>query len=420
MSVPRLVGIGFIFSCSALAWFVLGGSVVQRTGGSESSITPEVAELWGDRQAQAPPTLGFAVDREVTDTVTEERGGDTTARTVTHRQTVTLPVPLASSRISADLSLDHRRKGLLWYDTYTVDFAGTYRATVPDVADEDGDLVLRFEFPSPHGLYDDFSLRLDGVEAEAIDDLSQGLTVRRAVRPGDEVEVEVRYRSRGLDTWRYLLGADGISETRDLELVLTTDSAALDFPPGSLSPTSRERSGDGWRLSWRFGRLVSGQDIGVDLPNRLNPGPLTARITFFAPVSLLFFLTVFVVLGALRRVDLHPANYFFLSAAFFAFHLLLAYLVDHLDMHLAFGLAALVSLTLVGSYLRLVPGAHGAVGLAVVSQAIFLVLFSYAFFFRGYTGLTVTLGAILTLAVLMRLTATTDWSQVFERRQPAR
>jgi hypothetical protein len=419
MSVPRLVAIGFILCCSALAWFILGGSVIQRTGGSEDSITPEVAVLWGDPQAQAPPTLGFAVERQVTDTVTEERGGEATARTVTHRQILKVPVALASSRVRADLSLDHRRKGLLWYDTYTVDFSGTYRATVPDLPDEDGDLVLRFEFPSPRGLYDDFSLRLDGVEADAIADLSQGLVMRRAARPGDEVEVEVRYRSRGLDTWRYLLGADGIAETRDLELVLTTDFAALDFPPGTLSPSARERAGEGWLLSWRFGRLVSGQDIGIDLPNRLNPGPLTARITFFAPVSLLFFLTVFVVLGALRRVDLHPANYFFLSAAFFAFHLLLAYLVDHLDLHVAFGLAALVSLALVGSYLRLVPGARGSVGLALGSQAVYLVLFSYAFFFRGYTGLTVTAGAIVTLAVLMRLTATTDWARVFERRQPA-
>ena len=31
-------------------------------------------------------------------------------------------------------------------------------------------------------------------------------------------------------------------------------------------------------------------------------------------------------------------NYFFLSAAFFAFHLLLAYLVDHVDVHAAFAL----------------------------------------------------------------------------------
>ena len=49
----------------------------------------------------------------------------------------------------------------------------------------------------------------------------------------------------------------------------------------------------------------------------------------------------------------------------------------------------------------------------------FLVLFSYAFFFDGYTGLTVTVGAILTLFVLMQLTARVDWNQAFAR-QPLR
>ena len=67
----------------------------------------------------------------------------------------------------------------------------------------------------------------------------------------------------------------------------------------------------------------------MDAPNRINPGPLAARITFFAPVALLFFFTVMVILGVIRGRSLHPMNYFFLSAAFFAFHLLLAYLVDH-------------------------------------------------------------------------------------------
>ena len=38
----------------------------------------------------------------------------------------------------------------------------------------------------------------------------------------------------------------------------------------------------------------------MDPPDRLNPGPLAARITFFAPVSLLFFFTVMVILGVLR------------------------------------------------------------------------------------------------------------------------
>ena len=94
----------------------------------------------------------------------------------------------------------------------------------------------------------------------------------------------------------------------------------------------------------------------MDLPDRINPGPLAARITWFAPVSLLFFLAVMVILGVLRGHSLHPMNYAFVSAAFFAFHLLLAYLVDHLDLHLSFAIAAITSVALVVSYLRVVVG----------------------------------------------------------------
>ena len=43
-------------------------------------------------------------------------------------------------------------------------------------------------------------------------------------------------------------------------------------------------------------------------------------------------------------------------------------------------------------------------------------LSSYAFFFEGYAGLTVTLGAVLTLFVLMQLTARVDWGTVFAKR----
>jgi hypothetical protein len=44
---------------------------------------------------------------------------------------------------------------------------------------------------------------------------------------------------------------------------------------------------------------------------------------------------------------------------------------------------------------------------------VFLVLFSYAFFFEGFTGLTVTVGAIVTLFVMMQTTARVDWDRVF-------
>ena len=47
--------------------------------------------------------------------------------------------------------------------------------------------------------------------------------------------------------------------------------------------------------------------------------------------------------------------------------------------------------------------------MAAPAQLIFLVLFSYAFFFKGYTGLSITLASILTLGILMHVTAKVDW-----------
>ena len=112
-------------------------------------------------------------------------------------------------------------------------------------------------------------------------------------------------------------------------------------------------------------------------------------------------------------------NYAFLSAAFFAFHLLLAYLVDHISIHAAFFISSIVSVFLVVTYLRLVAGTRFAVARAGLAQFVFLVLFSYAFFFEGYTGLTVTIGAIVTLFVLMQATARVDWGAVFAARREA-
>jgi inner membrane protein involved in colicin E2 resistance len=227
--------------------------------------------------------------------------------------------------------------------------------------------------------------------------------------------VEIGYRSRGLDQWSYGFGPQGVARIEDFQLHLRTDFDRPDFPAGTLSPSRKTRLARGWQLDWDFASLVTGQSIGVDLPNRLNPGPLASRITFFAPVALLFFFTVMVILGAVRGDSLHPMNYFFLAAAFFAFHLLLAYLVDHLDIHASFLIASAASVFLVVSYLRLVCGLRSALARAGAAQLVFLVLFSYAFFFEGFTGLAVTVGAVITLFVLMQLTARVDWNTVLRR-----
>jgi inner membrane protein involved in colicin E2 resistance len=140
-------------------------------------------------------------------------------------------------------------------------------------------------------------------------------------------------------------------------------------------------------------------------------------MSYFAPVSLLFFFMTLIVLGAVTATNLHPMHYFFLGASFFSFHILFAYLVDHLLLELSFIIAAVVSMALVVTYLYRVTGGRFAVW-AGVAQLVFLVLFSYAFFFEGFTGLVITIGAILTLAIMMQLTAKVDWAEVFRKKEP--
>lgn len=412
MSIQRMLAILFIFCCCTFAWFVLGTSVVVRTGESDSALKTEVISLWGGPHVQVAPEAWLVEIQQRTETV-QEMGpdGEFTQRQVTRPVVKRHRVALASSRIDVALELEHRQKGLLWYDLYAVRFSGQYLLRTPDGIE--GRLHVEFAFPAQESIYDAFTFRVDGQEGSAGDLQSGAEVVVEGVGGGQEIPVEISYRSRGLDTWMYAFQIDGVSQVRNFELSLTADTPGLDFPPGTLSPTERNPEVDGMELAWRFDNLVTGKTIGVDLPNRLNPGPLTSRVTFFAPISLLFFLTVMVILGIVQGRNLHPVHYFFLSAAFFAFHLLLAYLVDHVNIHAAFIIATIVSMALVISYLRVVGGTHFAWAQAGLAQLIYLVLFNYAFFFQGVTGLAITVGAVITLFVMMQLTASVDWDHVF-------
>jgi hypothetical protein len=412
MTPFRLAAIVAIYVIASLAWFVLGTSVTARSGEFDNRLSEEVALLWGGRQTQAAPEIWFERPTTVVDNVERtDASGQVVTESTRRVHIERVPLVAEASEVDVSLALDHRQKGLLWYDTYAVRVAARYRARNPDV--EPRPIFVQVLFPSDQVQFDNFVFRINGQEAARAEDPSKGAVAHAVVPPGEEAVIELAYDSRGMDTWSYAFAPTGVADVRNFVLTVRTDFDRIDFPAGTMSPSTRERTDGGWELTWRFESLLTGQRIGMDLPNRPNPGPLVARITFFAPVSLLFFLTVMVILGVLRTESLHPMNYAFLSAAFFAFHLLLAYLVDHLSIHLSFAIASAVSVFLVVTYLRVVAGPHVALGHAGLAQVLFLVLFSYAFFFEGYTGLTVTVGAVVTLFVLMQVTARVDWGRVF-------
>jgi hypothetical protein len=404
----RIVAIAVIFLFTSLAWTILGATILARTWHLAPALKGRVASTWGAPHVQSPASASFTEKRTRTAEAVEE--GPEASRIPDG--CVVTPLPLERSRVRVDLDLSHRRKGLLWHATYAVSFDGEYTFRNPDARDHR--VAFSLPLPTPQAVYDGLSMSLDGVplETEAGQTAATGSA---AVAAGATAVLRVAYRSQGLDSWRYRLGPD-VARAKDFRLGMSTNFRDVDFPDNTLSPTSRRETARGAEMEWRYASLVSGYEIGMAMPEKLQPGPLAGRISFCAPVSLLFFFFLIFLLTTVRRIDLHPMNYFFLAAAFFSFHLLLAYLVDHVSVHAAFGAASAVSVFLVVSYLRLVAGMRFAAVEAGLTQVIYLVLFSYAFFFKGFTGLAITIASILTLFVVMQATGRIRWSERFAGR----
>ena len=406
----RLAALIFIFGCTSLAWVILGSTIFARTYSFGERLGPKVESTWGTAQEQSPPVALYTTSE--TKTFEKEEGGRTVTKT--YEDKINHSLTPDSSNIDVALNLDHRQKGLLWYSTYAVKFAGEYTFTNP--TDKDQFVSFRLKFPAEKAIYDDVIMLIDGQKVPISND-NDAIVARANVPAGKTVTMQAGYRSQGMDSWQYKLGSD-VAQAKNFTLSMHTNFRDIDFAENTLSPTEKRQTAQGWDLSWKYTNLISGFQIGMTMPEKLQPGPLAGQISYFAPVSLLFFFFLMFIITTMRGIDLHPMNYFFLAAAFFAFHLLLAYLVDHISIHLAFAICTAVSIFLVVSYMRIVVGPKFAFVEAGLAQFIYLVLFSYAFFFKGFTGLAITIGAIVTLFVVMQMTARIKWSDKFAVFKP--
>jgi hypothetical protein len=401
----NLFGIGVVWLLAVVAWLVLGNITGSRRETQATSLRQKVNELWGQEQIQAAPAVSFR--REVPAAVPPSAP---VANQPFDYVKDSVKATLASSSIDAKLHADPRRKGLVWYALYDVAFSAAYSY----VHEDEHPALLRIELPLPSqtAVYDDLTFSVNGEDRSATLDATPGLlSYELRVLPKQRVTFTAGYKSRGIDSWRYA-ATEGVSRLNAFRLDLTTDFAAIDFPSQTLSPTSRRQVGSGWNLRWDFRQTVTGQGIGMVMPARIQPGELASELAFSAPVSLLFFFVIVFVLATLRKIDVHPINYLMIAAAFYSFHLLFAYSVDHISVEVAFALASVVSLVLVVTYLRLVVSNLFAFREAALAQLVYLIGFSLAHFWDGFTGLTITVLAIATLFVMMQLTGRVRWHEV--------
>jgi len=156
----RFTGIVGVFVITAVAWLVFGAVMDGRTRSQSGELRGQVSELWGTVQSQQAPRLTFEWVTEETEIRSETVDGKVTEIRERVRRTQYKEMSPESSDITADIDLDQRLKGLMWYALYDVDFQGSWSYTHTEITD--GWLRLGFSFPDASGLYDDFTFVVNG------------------------------------------------------------------------------------------------------------------------------------------------------------------------------------------------------------------------------------------------------------------
>jgi len=401
--IRRYVILGVVWAGCTVAWMLLGATLMVRSGETSSSLVNEVHQLWGPPLDQGAPGGQYTEKRPREERRTVYDGNGRPHESVVQTmEDVAFPVPLVSTHARVALTLEHRQKGLLWFPTYAADFESRY-AVRNDTAVK-RTVTLTFPLPARGAIYDGFEVldeKGQPIPAEVDGGAARWTTV---LEPAGRHAFAVRYRTRGTSSWTYRPAGAGSSVIRDFSLQLLSNVRGIDFSPGSISPSDSRSEGQGWRGSWEFKSLVGSAPISLELPQKTAPGPLAARITFFAPVALLFYFFVVGLLAEGRGHRLHPLSWFLIGCAFFADHLLFAYLADHVPLWIALTLSSAVSILLAVTYAQWLVGWSFALREMGLAQLVYLVGFSLTFLLKGFTGLSITVGAILTLFLMMQIT----------------
>src|SRR5688572_31969117 len=263
----RIIAIVAIFILTTIAWAILGGTILARTYDSGQVSSSRVESTWGTEHNQGTPTALFKTHTQRATEVVEN--GLRVTRYVTD-EAVT-PLPLESSKIDVNLNLGHRQKGLLWYSTYKVDFLGHYTFHNPSMLEQSVQFDLRF--PTARAIYDNLTFTVDG-KPVSLTTSNNAATAIAKIGANQVAQLTIGYKSQGLNEWRYSFGGSDVSQVRDFNLRMKTNFKDIDFPDNTLSPSQKDETGNGWDLTWSYKNLLSGYQIAMAMPEKLQPGPL--------------------------------------------------------------------------------------------------------------------------------------------------
>jgi hypothetical protein len=292
---------------------------------------------------------------------------------------------------------------------YDLDFEGTYTlrytGAVPTTT-----LELIFPFPTGLDTLNQVYFLVDGDEPSGGQYNLNNITWWTEMASGDEREVVVRYRARGVGSFRYALEHNRRLENLDVENTVQglSGSKVVD---GSLPTTAFEDAEDGEQFAWHYDALIADRDVQVELPTRMSflqrveqlREPMR-QLAVASPLLVALFVACLAGLHRLSGIKLSLQHYLLTGLGFFLFYPALTFLSGVLELSLAAAVALFVVTGLLISFLGRAIGWRRAWLQTLLLCAVFLGLFSLGAMSQ-LRGLLFTTGGLLLVGAFMLLVA---------------
>ncbi len=416
-------------------------SMIERTIGERSFFREEavraIANGSAGPQTLTGPILAIPVDEEYDEEVSVGTGEERRLRTVRRKRTHVVTVLPRRLNVEGALQVERRAYGIhaaSVFDMHAILTGSFEPPTEADLPVRGNRSELRWGRPrlvvgvaDVRGLTGEPKVMLAEHEMPAV----RG-TAPSALPAGFHAE----FPAAGMPTRPMAFRVDlNLAGTESVAVVpladLTTTRLRGNWPHpsfgGDFLPRERQVGDQGFEARWSVTSLannlqrdaLSGAKAGHAIPayhvRLIDPVDIYRQALRAVKYGLLFVGVLFAAFFAyenIRALPIHPIQYLLVGLALAQFFLLLVSLSEHVAFAAAYGISALASVALIGTYLSAVlrgwrPAAGATAGLAVLYAALFGVLQS--------EQNALLLGSLLLFAVLASLmlgTRRIDWYRV--------
>lgn len=401
VKILKYMLIGFIallFSAIAVA---IGFRVSDRHESSYSRSLKSVAEIWGGHINIASPSFTHLIESEV------EYQDKETGQTRTQRRIIPVDMGFEAQNVNINVQPNIRSKGLLIFPGYMLNFKGVYE--VKNFRTERKNFYFKFILPELAGTVSNITALIDEKPYSGDSNYADGIDWSGVLSPGESRKITITFSAKGMGGISYSLGQRKV-EIKKLRVNLETGFEDITIPDGSMVPTKTATDASISKYEWDSEKLVTGQNISLNFEIPGNYGKLVSKLFFYAPVAIFLFLGFLVIFCVARGLQLHPMNYLFIITGFFIFYLLNSYLVSFMHVIVSTIISLAASSGLMLYYCVLIKKEKFLLYAVAGGSALFQWVFSVAFFFPEYTGLTITLAGIAAFVGLMKASASIDWA----------